>query len=204
MPDRPPNTEAEQAGGVARPAGTARTLEPGQAVEAQAPAAASARCLDAQRSKEVAADRVEPERTHRHPDGTCTTRFYTEPVNFQATEGSWKPIDTTLVPQGAPVLGMMSVGEEGWETGATEVQIEFAGTADADPVVRMQPTKASDPPASPAAWSWTTAGIPVEAGDRAGAATDAGEAAEGKWRSMALGSRGVRRCSGRGAPEGRS
>lgn len=32
----------------------------------------------------------------------------------------------------------MSVGEEGWETASTEAQIEFAGTADADPVVRMQ------------------------------------------------------------------
>ncbi|MCF4140407.1 DNRLRE domain-containing protein [Streptomyces sp. Tue 6430] len=32
----------------------------------------------------------------------------------------------------------MSAGDEGWETASTETQIDFAGTADADPVVRMQ------------------------------------------------------------------
>ncbi|WP_405527289.1 hypothetical protein OG426_33225 [Streptomyces canus] len=31
----------------------------------------------------------------------------------------------------------MSAGEDGWQTESTESQIEFAGTADADPVVRM-------------------------------------------------------------------
>lgn len=86
----------------------------------------------------MAGERSERERTYLNPDGTYTTRFYTESVNFRAKDGSWKPIDTTLVPQESSGPSTMSAGEEGWETGSTEAQIEFGGTADADPVVRMQ------------------------------------------------------------------
>ncbi|MEU9272455.1 LamG-like jellyroll fold domain-containing protein [Streptomyces sp. NPDC048251] len=129
---------AEQADGVTRLPSTARTPEPGQAVEVEAPSAVTAQGFDAKRSKEMAGERSERERTYLNPDGTYTTRFYTEPVNFRAKDGSWKPIDTTLVPQDSSGPSTMSAGEEGWETGSTEAQIEFGGTADADPVVRMQ------------------------------------------------------------------
>ncbi|MEU3620371.1 LamG-like jellyroll fold domain-containing protein [Streptomyces sp. NPDC006872] len=129
---------AEQADGVTRLPSTARTPEPGPAVEVEAPATVAPQGFDAKRSKEMAGERSERERTYLNPDGTYTTRFYTEPVNFRAVDGSWKPIDTTLIPQDSSGPSTMSADEEGWETGSTEAQIEFAGTADADPVVRMQ------------------------------------------------------------------
>ncbi|MCX5526627.1 DNRLRE domain-containing protein [Streptomyces bobili] len=129
---------AEQGASVTRLPSTARTPEPGSVVETEAPGAATPQGFDAKRSKEVAGERAARERTYRNPDGTYTTRFYPEPVNFRAADGSWKPIDTTLVPREISGPSTMSVGEEGWETASTEAQIEFAGTADADPVVRMQ------------------------------------------------------------------
>lgn len=49
------------------------------------------------RSKELKSKREEQQRTFQNTDGSYTTRFYTEPVNFRAKDGSWKPIDTTLV-----------------------------------------------------------------------------------------------------------
>jgi large repetitive protein len=129
---------AEQTDGVTRLPSTGRTPKPGPVVEVVAPGTVAPQGFDAKRSKEVAGERAERERTYLNPDGTYTTRFYTEPVNFRAKDGGWKPIDTTLAPQESSGPSTMSVGEEGWETGSTEAPIEFAGTADADPVVRMQ------------------------------------------------------------------
>ncbi|MFH9412110.1 LamG-like jellyroll fold domain-containing protein [Streptomyces rochei] len=96
------------------------------------------RGFDAKRSREVASARNEQERTYLNPDGTYTTRFYNEPVNFRKAKGSWQPIDTTLKPLDTVGPGTMNAGGEGWETTATEEPIEFAGTADADPVVRIR------------------------------------------------------------------
>ncbi|MFJ8112136.1 LamG-like jellyroll fold domain-containing protein [Streptomyces sp. NPDC096132] len=124
--------------GVTRIPTTARTPEPSSAVEVQAPGTATPQGFDAKRSEEVASERAERERTYLNPDGTYTTRFYTEPVNFRTEDGRWKPIDTTLVPQDSSGPSTMSAGEEGWETSSTEAQIDFGGTADADPMVRMQ------------------------------------------------------------------
>ncbi|MFH9554498.1 LamG-like jellyroll fold domain-containing protein [Streptomyces sp. NPDC017435] len=132
---------AEQADGVTHLPSIGRTPEPGPAVAVEAPASVTPQGFDAKRSKEVAGERAERERTYLNPDGTYTTRFYTEPVNFRTADGSWKSIDTTLLPQGSPGPSTMSADEEGWETGSTEAQIEFGGTADADPVVRMQVDK---------------------------------------------------------------
>ncbi|MEV6183070.1 LamG-like jellyroll fold domain-containing protein [Streptomyces sp. NPDC052015] len=128
----------EQADSVTRLPSTARMPKPGPAVKVAAPGAAAPQGFDAKRSKEVAGERSERERTYLNPDGTYTTRFYTEPVNFRTGDGKWQPIDTALVPQEASGPSTMRAGEEGWETASTEAQIEFAGTADADPVVRMQ------------------------------------------------------------------
>lgn len=129
---------ADQSGGMTRLPSTAKTPDPGTARKADAPAAASPKGFDAKRSREAKGERGERERTYLNPDGSYTTRFYTQPVNFRTEDGSWKAIDTSLVPQESSGPGTMSVGGEGWETGSTEAPIEFAGTADADPVVRMQ------------------------------------------------------------------
>ncbi len=112
--------------------------EPGPAVSTEAPALPEAQGFDAKGSKEVASARKEQQRTYRNPDSTYTTRFYNEPVNYQGSDGAWRPIDTTLKRRDAAGPSTMSVGEDGWETASTEEAIAFTGTADADPVVRMQ------------------------------------------------------------------
>ncbi|MFD9326656.1 LamG-like jellyroll fold domain-containing protein [Streptomyces sp. NPDC060065] len=129
---------AEEAAGVTQLPSTARTPEPSAVEPVEAPDVPTAQGFDSKRSKEVQSERGERERTYRNADGTFTTRFYTEPVNFRAEGSSWKSINTTLVRQEDSGPSTMSVGEDDWETSSTEAQIEFGGTADADPVVRMQ------------------------------------------------------------------
>ncbi|MCZ9348725.1 hypothetical protein NGM36_02695 [Streptomyces mutabilis] len=116
----------------------AKVPDPAPAVPTEAPATPEVRGFDAKRSKEVASARKEQERTYLNPDGTYTTRFYNEAVNFRIGKGHWQPIDTTLKPHDTAGPSTMSAGGEGWETAATEAPIEFAGTADADRVVRIR------------------------------------------------------------------
>ncbi|MEU3086606.1 LamG-like jellyroll fold domain-containing protein [Streptomyces massasporeus] len=124
--------------GVTRLDSTPKLPEPGPVRKTEAPAPAAPRGFDSKRSKELTGHRAERRRTYRNPDGTNTTRFYTEPVNFHAGDGGWKPIDTTLVPQGTDGPRTMSAGEDGWETRSTASAIEFAGTADTASVLRMR------------------------------------------------------------------
>ncbi|MEV7439461.1 LamG-like jellyroll fold domain-containing protein [Streptomyces griseoviridis] len=116
---------------------TVRPPEPGPVEQVEAPSGAAEQGFDIKRSKEVEAGRGERQRTYRNPDGTYTTRFYTEPVNFRTGGRGWKAVDTALVPRNSAGPSTMSVGGEGWETNSTEKRIEFAGTADAAPVMRM-------------------------------------------------------------------
>ncbi|MFI6463124.1 LamG-like jellyroll fold domain-containing protein [Streptomyces sp. NPDC050538] len=128
---------ADQASGVTELGATAKLPKPGPVQETEAPGVTAPQGFDAKRSKEVKGGRGERKRTYLNPDGTYTTRFYTEPVNFLAKDGSWKSIDTTLVPQDSSGPSTMNVNEDGWETNSTATQVEFGGTADADPVVRL-------------------------------------------------------------------
>ncbi|MFF3848265.1 LamG-like jellyroll fold domain-containing protein [Streptomyces sp. NPDC002328] len=134
----PGELPAESAAGAVDLPGAAPTPQPGPVTSVAPPASATPQGFDAGRSEEVAGERAERESTYLNPDGTYTTRFYTEPVNFRSEDGSWKPIDATLVPRESSGPSTMSADEEGWETSSTEARIEFAGTADADPVVRVQ------------------------------------------------------------------
>ncbi|MFF3398117.1 LamG-like jellyroll fold domain-containing protein [Streptomyces sp. NPDC002659] len=91
--------------------------------------------FDAKTSKKVAGERDARSRTFLNRDGTLTTRFYDEPVNFRAADGRWKPIDTTLVrPVGART---MAGSDAGWEPRQTAETISLAEYADTDPVVRL-------------------------------------------------------------------
>ncbi len=128
---------AEQTSSLTRIPSTGRIPKPGAVQKVASPAAATPKGFDSRLSKELKSKRGDQERTYLNPDGTYTTRFYTEPVNFKAPNGSWKSIDTRLRPRQSSGLTTMSVGGDGWETGSTEVGIAFAGTADADPVVRL-------------------------------------------------------------------
>ncbi|WP_317453992.1 LamG-like jellyroll fold domain-containing protein [Streptomyces sp. TRM68416] len=129
---------AEGDSGITRLNGEPKLPEPGPVTETQAPETAALEGFDTKRSKELPRQREERQRTYQNPDGTYTTRFYAEPVNFRTKDGSWKSIDSTLVSRDDIGPSTMSVGDEGWETRSTESRIEFAGSADADSVVRIE------------------------------------------------------------------
>ncbi len=92
--------------------------------------------FDEKTSKELPEQRDERTRTFRNQDGTYTTRFYNEPVNYRAGKDSpWEEVDTSLVkPSG---LHGMSGSDEVWETRSTQVDVRLGETADAAPLVRM-------------------------------------------------------------------
>ncbi|MFJ8802939.1 LamG-like jellyroll fold domain-containing protein [Streptomyces sp. NPDC102487] len=117
---------------------TPKLPTPGTVHETTAPGASGAAGFDSKRSKEIKGERKERERTFRNPDGSYTTRFYTDPVNFLAQDGNWKAIDTTLVRREIDGERTMSVDDPGWEPESTESPVVFASSADADPLVRME------------------------------------------------------------------
>ncbi|WP_129838069.1 LamG-like jellyroll fold domain-containing protein [Streptomyces sp. RFCAC02] len=80
-------------------------------------------------SVELPAERDEQSRTYLNADGTYTTRYYNEPVNFALGDGSWKPIDTALT--------RTAETASSWTTEATDAGIAFAAEADDAPLVRM-------------------------------------------------------------------
>ena len=60
--------------------------------------------------------RQESQRTFINADGTRTTEFSRDPLNFRRPDGTWQPIDTRLVP-----------GWQGWRNAADSVQVWTAG-----------------------------------------------------------------------------
>lgn len=127
----------ENEAGMTRLASTPKLPKPGPVRKTRAPRTPAVQGFDPRHSKELKGERGERRRTYRNADGTYTTRFYTESVNFRAKDGSWKTIDTTLVRQDDSGARTMDVSEPGWETESTESPVFFAGSADADPLVRM-------------------------------------------------------------------
>jgi hypothetical protein len=65
------------------------------------------------------------EKTYDNADGTQTTEFSSTPVNYRAPDGSWKPIETTVVPVEA------GGAERGWRNTADAVGVRLAGSASA-------------------------------------------------------------------------
>ncbi|MFD8736556.1 LamG-like jellyroll fold domain-containing protein [Streptomyces sp. NPDC059618] len=124
-----------------RLATTAKTPKPGPVKRVAAPDTPALKAFSAKQSEELKARRKAQQRTYLNEDGSFTTRFYNEPVNFLSKGGSWKAIDTTLVPandsHGASGARTMSVQDPGWETESTQSPIAFAATADADPIMQM-------------------------------------------------------------------
>nr|WP_281404277.1 LamG-like jellyroll fold domain-containing protein [Streptomyces roseirectus] len=97
--------------------------------------------FDAATSREVVGERERTSRTFENTDGTLTTRFYDEPVNFQNAAGNWTPIDTTLKPaaQSHGHLGQaVSAAEDGWKITAGDAETTFAGHADGAPLVSLR------------------------------------------------------------------
>ncbi|MFF3087593.1 LamG-like jellyroll fold domain-containing protein [Streptomyces nojiriensis] len=91
--------------------------------------------FDPKRSVEQLDKRDQRSRTFRNEDGTYTTQYYDEQVNFLSREGTWKAIDTSLArPKGA---WAMSASSSGWEPRSTDDPVFFAEYADGNPLVRL-------------------------------------------------------------------
>ncbi|MFF5809259.1 LamG-like jellyroll fold domain-containing protein [Streptomyces sp. NPDC012746] len=102
-----------------------------------APKTAQPKGFDPKASSEVPAERTERGRTFANPDGTFTTRFYNEPVNFRGKDGKWKGIDTGLARAAATGVRTMSVAGAGWEPRSTEDKIRFAEYANEETLVHL-------------------------------------------------------------------
>ncbi|MFJ5811103.1 LamG-like jellyroll fold domain-containing protein [Streptomyces sp. NPDC093093] len=105
-------------------------------VKVPAPRTALPKGFDPKTSTEVPAKRTERGRTFANPDGTFTTRFFNEPVNFRGDDGTWKGIDTALG-RAAAGARTMSVSGAGWEPRSTEDAIHFAEYASEETLVRL-------------------------------------------------------------------
>ncbi|MET9230419.1 LamG-like jellyroll fold domain-containing protein [Lentzea sp. NPDC003310] len=78
-------------------------------------------------SKEDATKRDANSRTFRNTDGTLTTEYSQAPLHFQRSDGTWVPVDTTIVPDG-----------DGFRNAADSVETRFGATASESPFVRMR------------------------------------------------------------------
>ncbi|WP_455569190.1 LamG-like jellyroll fold domain-containing protein [Streptomyces lavendulae] len=134
---------AQTAPGELGPAGGLTSVDLGdepkaplpQTKPAEAPKMTGPVGFDAKNSAELPEKRQERERTFRNPDGTFTTKYYNEPVNFLSAEGNWKEIDTSLIRPNGPRT--MSAADAGWESRSTQDSVFFAEYADGDPVARI-------------------------------------------------------------------
>ncbi|MFD6072712.1 DNRLRE domain-containing protein, partial [Amycolatopsis lurida] len=84
--------------------------------------------FDKATSRELPEKRTARERTYANTDGTQTTEFSRDDVNYLAPDGKFQPIDTTIVP---------NAGKPGWRNAGDNVGIEFAPSAAKDPVVNV-------------------------------------------------------------------
>ncbi|HUQ59975.1 RHS repeat-associated core domain-containing protein [Lentzea sp.] len=94
--------------------------------EAEAPPA-EATGFDEKTSTEQAARRTEHERVYANADGTETTEFSTAKLHYRGKDGTWTPIDPTLVDDQG----------KGWRNAADEVGLRFAKQADAADLVTL-------------------------------------------------------------------
>ena len=88
---------------------------------------ADVRGFDTATSKELPDQRGERERTFRNADGTLTSEFSQNAVNYRKPDGSWAPIDTTFVGTA-----------DGWRNAADRVDLRLADRASADSIVRLR------------------------------------------------------------------
>lgn len=80
-------------------------------------------------SRERPVGRSAHERVYDNADGTQTTEFSAEPVNYRRADGSWAQIDSRLVPAGGT--------GDGWRNTADSVGLRVAGRADAPELAKL-------------------------------------------------------------------
>ncbi|MEU9650543.1 DNRLRE domain-containing protein [Streptomyces sp. NPDC048110] len=95
---------------------------------------------DPDRSVELPGERTANSKEFRNADGTRTTRVYTEQVHFRAADGTWQPIDTTLVPaadaEGAP--GRTKAGDDRLAASADDTGLTLARRGDDPELARLR------------------------------------------------------------------
>ncbi|MCG5442616.1 DUF6531 domain-containing protein [Micromonospora sp. NIE79] len=82
--------------------------------------------FDKRTSRERPAERGVDQRVFDNADGTQTTEFSSAPINYRKPDGTWAPIDHTLVP-----------AADGWGTTADSVGLRLAGNGAASQVARL-------------------------------------------------------------------
>jgi RHS repeat-associated protein len=82
--------------------------------------------FNAATSKELVGERDANERTYANADGTQTTEFSPQSLNYRTADGSWAPIDSTL-----------AAADGGWRRAADAVDLRIAYRADATELVRV-------------------------------------------------------------------
>ncbi|MFF5977028.1 LamG-like jellyroll fold domain-containing protein, partial [Streptomyces sp. NPDC012769] len=92
--------------------------------------------FDPKASSEVPGKRAADARTFANPDGTFTTRYYNERVNFLGHDGTWKATDTRLTKSSPLGLNEETPGA-GWQAKSTEDTVYFSEFADAETFVRL-------------------------------------------------------------------
>ncbi|HXM58988.1 MAG TPA: LamG-like jellyroll fold domain-containing protein, partial [Candidatus Dormibacteraeota bacterium] len=150
LPTPPPAQAWGSAAGQAHVVGTPVDLPVPQTLRAQYPlhptvpvptaprnvawtAAASAPAVavggfDPATSRELPQREGAYDRTWANADGTLTTELSTSPVNRRLADGTWAPMDTTLVPAGAA---------PGWRSAATAIDVRLAADAAAPELARL-------------------------------------------------------------------
>lgn len=75
---------------------------------------------------EVVEQRAADRKVYLETDGSYTAEIHPFPIHYQATDGTWLPIDTTLVPSSG-----------GWRNAAGTFSAQFAGDASAETLVSV-------------------------------------------------------------------
>lgn len=101
-------------------------------VQVLAPPDPAARGFDAATSREAPELRGVNQRTFDNTDGTQTTEFSRDPINFQRPDGTWQPIDTHLV-----TTAKDNSPAEGWHNAADSMHVWTAPTAGGGPLTRL-------------------------------------------------------------------
>ncbi|MBO2454544.1 hypothetical protein J4573_46175 [Actinomadura barringtoniae] len=91
--------------------------------------------FDPAKSRELSDRRAAYTRTFANGDGTETTEFSAQPVNYQRADGTWVPIDNRVVPVGKTALAAPPSG--GWRNAAGAADVRLAPRTGSGSLVRL-------------------------------------------------------------------
>lgn len=149
---------------------------PPQVVEVKSPEVEPEPSFEAKTSQELPQRRDEFSKTFANSDKTETTVFSQAPINYQKPDGSWAPINTKVIEDGAG---------EGWQVSTTSAPAKIAATADADEVATVEFDESHSV-------SWGVNGARSVAGQASGSKVVFPQFVPGADLELAVGGRGVK------------